>query len=70
MGDLNMWRWVTRFVLPGWRGTVEGKTWPAPRPVFQIDHLLVTPSVRVRDAQVVPVGASDHFPIRATVSVE
>jgi len=69
MGDFNMWRWVTRFIIPGWNDTVRGATWPASRPVFQIDHLLATPSVAVSDATVVHTGGSDHLPIRATVSV-
>ena len=69
MGDLNMWRWVARFVLPGWRDTVRGATWPAPRPFFEIDHVLATPSVDATDAEVVRAGHSDHFPIRARVSL-
>ena len=69
MGDFNMWRWVTRFIVPGWRDTVRGPTWPARRPVFQIDHLLATPSIVATDAVVVRVGKSDHLPIRARVAV-
>jgi endonuclease/exonuclease/phosphatase family metal-dependent hydrolase len=65
MGDFNMWRWVTRFVVPGWRDTVRGATWPSPRPVFQIDHLLVTSPVAATDVEVVRAGESDHLPIRA-----
>jgi endonuclease/exonuclease/phosphatase family metal-dependent hydrolase len=67
MGDFNMWRWVTRFVVPGWRDTVRGATWPSPRPVFQIDHLLVTPPVMATDTEVVRAGESDHLPIRARI---
>ena len=69
IGDFNMWRWVTRFIVPGWRDTVRGATWPARRPVFQIDHLLVTPSVVTTEAEVVRVGESDHLPIRARLSL-
>jgi endonuclease/exonuclease/phosphatase family metal-dependent hydrolase len=69
MGDFNMWRWVTRFILPGWQTAVREATWPAPRPVFQIDHILATPSVVLSDAQVVRVGKSDHFPVRALVTL-
>lgn len=69
MGDLNMWSWVTRFIAPGWRDAAQGATWPAPRPVFQIDHLLVTKPVVVEAAEVVRVGRSDHFPVRARVSI-
>jgi endonuclease/exonuclease/phosphatase family metal-dependent hydrolase len=69
MGDLNMWRWVTRFVVPGWRDTARGPTWPSPRPVFQIDHILVTSPVVATGAEVVRAGHSDHLPIRATVGL-
>jgi endonuclease/exonuclease/phosphatase family metal-dependent hydrolase len=69
MGDFNMWRWVTRFIVPGWRDTVRGATWPNPRPMMQIDHLLTTPPVVVTDAEVVDAGRSDHRPIRARVSL-
>jgi endonuclease/exonuclease/phosphatase family metal-dependent hydrolase len=70
MGDFNMWRWVTRFIVPGWRDTVRGATWPAHRlPLFQIDHLLTTAPVVATDAEVVHVGNSDHLPIRARLSV-
>ncbi len=69
IGDFNMWRWVARFIVPGWRDTVRGATWPARRPVFQIDHLLATPSVVATEAEVVRAGESDHLPIRARVSL-
>jgi endonuclease/exonuclease/phosphatase family metal-dependent hydrolase len=65
MGDFNMWRWVTRFVVPGWRDTARGATWPSPRPVFQIDHILVTEPVQATEAEVVRAGRSDHLPVRA-----
>lgn len=69
MGDFNMWRWVTRFILPGWRETVRGATWPTPWTVFQIDHLLTTPPVVATEAKVVRAGKSDHRPIRARVGL-
>ena len=69
MGDFNMWRWLARFIVPGWSDTVRGATWPAPRPVFQIDHLLATAPVRATDAEVVHAGESDPVPIRARISL-
>ena len=69
IGDFNMWRWVTRFVVPGWRDTVRGATWPASRPLFQIDHVLTTQAVTATDAEVVVAGHSDHLPIRARVAL-
>src|SRR5437868_3988646 len=69
MGDFNMWRWLARFIAPGWRDTVRGATWPAERPLFQIDHLLATAPVAATETEVVRVGESDHLPIRARLSL-
>lgn len=69
VGDFNMWRWLTRFIVPGWSDTVRGSTWPAHRPVFQIDHVLATSGVVAADAEVVRAGESDHLPIRARLSL-
>ena len=70
VGDMNMWGWTMDVMAPkGWRRTVRGKTWPAWRPQHQIDHLLVTPSVEVVHAEVLPDQGSDHRPIRARLRV-
>ncbi|HLM63824.1 MAG TPA: endonuclease/exonuclease/phosphatase family protein [Acidimicrobiales bacterium] len=64
-GDMNMWGWcIDRLVSPGWRRTVRGRTYPAPRPHSQTDHVLVTPAVEVVHAEVVPQAMSDHRPVR------
>jgi len=69
MGDFNMWRWLARFIAPGWSDSVRGATWPAPRPMFQIDHLLTTEPLVATRAEVVRVGGSDHLPIRARIAL-
>ena len=70
VGDMNMWGWtIDAMTPPGWRRAVRGKTWPAPRPRHQIDHLLVTPSVEVVRGEVLPDQGSDHLPIRARLRV-
>jgi len=69
MGDFNMWRWLARFVVPGWSDTVRGATWPAHRPTFQIDHILATTPIVATDAEVVHTGESDHLPIRARLAL-
>jgi endonuclease/exonuclease/phosphatase family metal-dependent hydrolase len=69
MGDFNMWRWLARFIVPGWSDTVRGPTWPAHRPLFQIDHLLATKPIAASDTEVVHAGESDHLPIRARLSL-
>lgn len=63
-GDLNMPRLAT-WIAAGYAPTVRGRTFPADRPVIQLDHLLVTPQLKVAGAAVLgPVG-SDHLPVRA-----
>ncbi|MET0903286.1 MAG: endonuclease/exonuclease/phosphatase family protein [Acidimicrobiales bacterium] len=70
VGDMNMWGWtIDAMTPPGWRRVVRGKTWPAPRPRHQIDHLLVTPPVEVVRSEVLPDLGSDHLPIRARLRV-
>jgi len=70
VGDLNMWGWTIDAMAPrGWRRAVRGKTWPAPRPHHQIDHLLVTPNVEVIRGEVLDDRGSDHLPIRARLRV-
>jgi len=69
-GDMNLWGPPLSAALPGWRRAPRGRTWPAWRPLAQLDHILVTRSVEVLGAEVVPVGGSDHLPVRARLRVE
>jgi endonuclease/exonuclease/phosphatase family metal-dependent hydrolase len=68
-GDMNMWGPPLTLMMRGWSRAVVGRTWPSWRPLFQIDHILVTPAVRVLGAEVLPVGGSDHLPVRAELSL-
>ena len=71
VGDMNMWGWTIAAMTPRtWRRGVRGKTWSAPTPHHQIDHLLVTPSVEVVRGEVLPDQGSDHLPIRARLRVK
>lgn len=68
MGDMNMWTWTIRAMTPrGWRRAVRGRTWPAGRPLFQIDHVMVTPPVTVLQGEVLPDLGSDHLAMRARI---
>jgi len=69
MGDMNMWGPPLTAMLPGWSRAVRGRTWPAWRPLFQIDHILVTRVVRVVESGVVEIEGSDHLPVRAKLAV-
>jgi len=69
-GDMNMWGPPLSALMPGWSRVVRGRTWPAWRPLAQLDHILVTRGVEaVGVGQVVPVRGSDHLPVRARVMV-
>ncbi len=63
-GDLNMPGPVTGLAA-GYRPAVSGKTFPAYRPLLQLDHVLVDRRVTVRGGEVLPPAGSDHLPVRA-----
>lgn len=68
-GDLNMCRPTIHLARP-FRPVVRGRTWPAHRPIAQIDHLLAGPGVTVLAAAGVgPAVGSDHLPVRATLTL-
>ncbi|MBM2619665.1 endonuclease/exonuclease/phosphatase family protein [Actinoplanes sp. LDG1-06] len=62
-GDLNMFRPTVYFGRP-YRPVVRGRTFPATRPLLQLDHVLAGPGVRVVRAEVLPSCGSDHRPVR------
>jgi endonuclease/exonuclease/phosphatase family metal-dependent hydrolase len=66
-GDHNFWGPGVSAFLPGWKRTVRGRTWPASRPHSQIDHILVSPSVRAVHSEVLPPQGSDHRAVRAAL---
>ncbi len=68
-GDMNLWGPPVSALLPGWRRAVRGRTWPSSRPLAQLDHILVTKSVRVIEGRVVALHGSDHLPVRVRLSV-
>ena len=69
-GDMNMWGPPASSFFRGWRRAVVGRTWPAHRPHSQLDHVLVTPVVRVVDARVAGATGSDHRPVVVTLAVD
>jgi endonuclease/exonuclease/phosphatase family metal-dependent hydrolase len=66
-GDLNMPGPATRTAGHGYRRVVRGPTFPAHRPLIQIDHLLAGPGIRADSAEVLPGVGSDHLPVRAHI---
>jgi len=68
-GDCNFWGPPVSALLPGWRRTVRGRTWPANRPHSQIDHVLVRGPIETTDAAVLPAAGSDHLPVRVALRI-
>jgi endonuclease/exonuclease/phosphatase family metal-dependent hydrolase len=66
-GDLNMPRPAT-LVARGYRSVVRGRSFPAGRPLIQLDHMLLRGAVSASEAQVLEPVGSDHLPIRARLS--
>jgi endonuclease/exonuclease/phosphatase family metal-dependent hydrolase len=67
-GDLNMPGPVSGLAV-GYAPAVHGRTFPADRPLLQLDHVLTSQGVRSRDGKVLPPAGSDHLPIRACLRV-
>jgi endonuclease/exonuclease/phosphatase family metal-dependent hydrolase len=68
-GDMNFWGPPLSLVLPGWRRAVRARTYPSWRAHSQIDHIFVNRAVEVISGEVLRVGNSDHWPIRARLAV-
>ncbi len=66
-GDLNMPRLGTR-VAGGYRSVVRGRSFPAGRPLVQLDHMLLGGAVSASETEVLEPVGSDHLPIRARLS--
>jgi endonuclease/exonuclease/phosphatase family metal-dependent hydrolase len=64
-GDFNLWAPGVVATLPHWRRAVRGRTYPAPRPHSQIDHVLVRDGVEIVAGEVLGATPSDHRPVRA-----
>jgi endonuclease/exonuclease/phosphatase family metal-dependent hydrolase len=68
-GDFNLWGPPVERVLPGWRRTVRGRSYPSHRPHSQIDHILVNDRLTMVDGEVVDDRQSDHRPVRARLAL-
>jgi endonuclease/exonuclease/phosphatase family metal-dependent hydrolase len=63
-GDLNMPAPLTGLAV-GYAPAVSGRTFPAHRPLLQLDHILASRRVARRGGEVLPPAGSDHLPVRA-----
>lgn len=68
VGDLNMPRPATMVAL-GYRAPVRSRTFPAGRPLIQLDHMLLHGPVTATGGEVAEPLGSDHLPIRAQLSL-
>lgn len=67
LGDMNLWGPTVGLCFPGWSRPVRGRTWPAHRPLFQLDQVLVSPGYRATNGEVLDETPSDHRPVRAEI---
>lgn len=65
-GDLNMFRPTVALARP-YRPVLRGRTFPAHRPLLQLDHVLAGPGVHTAGGAVLPSVGSDHRPVRVVV---
>lgn len=68
-GDLNCPGAVTAVVARPYRRTARRRTWPAHRPLVQLDHVLVAPGVAADGGAVLDVRWSDHRPVRVELEL-
>ena len=69
VGDLNMPAPLTGLAA-GYAPAVSGRTFPAHRPLLQLDHILTSRRVARRGGEVLPPAGSDHLPVRARLRLK
>ena len=69
VGDHNLWDFIVKLVLPNtFKQAVNGATWPAKKPLHQIDQIF-TQGFMHHASKVHPAVGSDHLAISATLSL-
>lgn len=69
VGDLNMPAPLTGLAA-GYAPAVSGRTFPAHRPLLQLDHILASGRVARCGGEVLPPAGSDHLPVRARLRLK
>jgi endonuclease/exonuclease/phosphatase family metal-dependent hydrolase len=69
VGDLNMPAPLTGLAA-GYGPAVSGRTFPAHRPLLQLDHILASRRVARCGGEVLPPAGSDHLPVRARLRLK
>ena len=70
LGDMNLWGLFVDRAFPGWERPVRGRSWPAHRPLAQIDHIVTSGLGGAASGHVLGQAHSDHRPIRATLAIK
>jgi endonuclease/exonuclease/phosphatase family metal-dependent hydrolase len=68
VGDLNMPRTIAAR-WPGYADLIRGRTFPAERPLLQLDHVLASRGIEPVGGTVLPPAGSDHLPVRAEIRI-
>jgi endonuclease/exonuclease/phosphatase family metal-dependent hydrolase len=68
-GDLNMPLPLTGLAA-GYAPAVIGRSFPAGRPLVQLDHILASRQVARGGGEVLPPAGSDHLPVRARLRLK
>ena len=69
VGDHNLWDFMVKLILPNtFQQAVNGATWPAKKPLHQIDQIF-TQGFSTIDSKVHNGVGSDHLAISATLSL-
>jgi endonuclease/exonuclease/phosphatase family metal-dependent hydrolase len=68
-GDLNMPGPLTGLAA-GYAAAVVGRTFPAHRPLVQLDHILTSRRIARCGGEVLPPAGSDHRPVRARLRLK
>ena len=68
-GDLNMPMAFTGLAA-GYAPAVFRRTYPAHRPLVQLDHILASRRVARCGGEVLPPAGSDHLPVRAALGIK
>jgi endonuclease/exonuclease/phosphatase family metal-dependent hydrolase len=69
VGDLNMPAPLTGLAV-GYAPAVSGRTFPAHRPLLQLDHILANRRVARCGGEVLTPVGSDHLPVRARLRLK
>ncbi len=69
MGDMNMWGPPVEAFLSPYKRAAKLKTWPSWNPHHHLDHILISPGIRVNRVNTRRLSCSDHLPVVAELCI-